>query len=104
VVKEAAQALTEGRYSVRLVHEVQVMSRKVTTLGVGAAREKLAGVLNRVIFGGERVVLTRHRRPVAAVVSVLDLEPLGQGPRGATSCPGRPESTWGPEVDKEHRA
>jgi prevent-host-death family protein len=82
VLKDAAQALTEGRYSVRLVHEVQVMSRKVTTLGVGAAREKLADVLNRVIFGGERVVLTRHRRPVAAVVSVLDLEALARAPAG----------------------
>jgi prevent-host-death family protein len=32
--------------------------------------------VNRVAFGGERVVLTRHGRRVAAVVPIEDLELL----------------------------
>ena len=34
--------------------------------------------VNRVAFGGERVVLTRHGRRVAAVVPIADLELLEQ--------------------------
>ena len=40
------------------------------------AREQLADILNRVAFKGDRVVLHRHGKNVAAVVSVEDLEIL----------------------------
>jgi prevent-host-death family protein len=40
------------------------------------ARKQLAGILNRVSVGGERVVLHRHGQDVAAVVPVQDLELL----------------------------
>lgn len=43
---------------------------------ISEARESFSTTINRVAFGGERVVLTRHGRRVAAVVPVEDLELL----------------------------
>ena len=40
------------------------------------AREKLADILNRVSMRGDRIVLHRHGKDVAAVVSVDDLRLL----------------------------
>lgn len=45
---------------------------------ISAARESFSTTVNRVAFGGERVVLTRHGRRVAAVVPIEDLELLEQ--------------------------
>lgn len=39
-------------------------------------REKFAESLNRVIFGGERVILERHGKAVAALISIQDLKRL----------------------------
>lgn len=41
---------------------------------ISEARESFSNTVNRVAFGGERVVLTRHGRRVAAVVPIEDLE------------------------------
>lgn len=41
---------------------------------ISEARESFSTTVNRVAFGGERVVLTRHGRRVAAVVPIEDLE------------------------------
>ena len=46
--------------------------------GISEARESFSTTVNRVAFGGERVVLTRHGRRVAAVVPIEDLELLEQ--------------------------
>jgi prevent-host-death family protein len=43
---------------------------------ISEARETFSTTINRVAFGHERVVLTRHGRRVAAVVPVEDLELL----------------------------
>ncbi len=43
---------------------------------VTQARAELAELVNRVGYGGERVVLTRHGRPLAALVPAADLEVL----------------------------
>jgi len=40
------------------------------------ARKQLAEVVNRVAYGKERVVLTRHGREVAALVPLEDLKLL----------------------------
>ncbi|WP_067828060.1 type II toxin-antitoxin system Phd/YefM family antitoxin [Actinomadura kijaniata] len=45
-------------------------------IAVTEARKVLADLINRVVYGGEEVVLTRHGRPVAALVSPEDLELL----------------------------
>ena len=39
-------------------------------------REKFAESLNRVVFGGERVILERHGKAVAALISIQDLRRL----------------------------
>lgn len=51
------------------------MSRKVTT---STARTEFADILNRAAYAGERVILHRHKKPVAAVVPIEDLEILEQ--------------------------
>lgn len=43
---------------------------------ISEARESFSSTVNRVAFGGERVVLTRHGKRVAAVVPIADLELL----------------------------
>jgi len=48
----------------------------MTRLPASKAREQLAEVLNRVAYGGERVVLERRGKGVAAVIPVEDLELL----------------------------
>ncbi|MBD3241738.1 MAG: type II toxin-antitoxin system prevent-host-death family antitoxin [Chitinivibrionales bacterium] len=42
-------------------------------LAVKEARRDFADLLNRVAYGGERVLIDRHGKPVAALVSVEDL-------------------------------
>ncbi len=43
------------------------------TVSVAKIRNNMADVLNRVAYGGERVVLERRGKGVAALVSVEDL-------------------------------
>ncbi len=43
---------------------------------VTQARAELAELVNRVVYGGERVVLTRHGKPLVALVSAADLRRL----------------------------
>jgi len=45
-------------------------------LSAAEARKELAETLNRVAFGGSRVVIHRRGRDVAALVSMEDLELL----------------------------
>jgi prevent-host-death family protein len=40
------------------------------------ARERLADILNEVVFRGRRVVLHRHGKNIAALIPVKDLEVL----------------------------
>lgn len=51
------------------------MPRKITT---STARTEFADILNRAAYAGERVILHRHKKPVAAVVPIEDLEILEQ--------------------------
>jgi prevent-host-death family protein len=43
---------------------------------VTQARAALADLINRVVYGSERVVVTRHGKPLVALVSAADLEKL----------------------------
>jgi prevent-host-death family protein len=45
----------------------------MTTLSIAEARNGLAEAINRVAYGGERVVFARRGKPVAALVSPADL-------------------------------
>ena len=46
---------------------------------VTQARAEFADLVNRVVYGGERVVVTRHGKPIVALVSAADLERLDSG-------------------------
>lgn len=48
----------------------------MTTLGVVEARRDFSKTINRVAFGGERILLERHGEHVAAVVPVEDVRLL----------------------------
>jgi prevent-host-death family protein len=43
---------------------------------VTQARAELADLINRVVYGSERVVVTRHGKPLVALVSAADLQLL----------------------------
>jgi prevent-host-death family protein len=45
-------------------------------LSVAEARTQLADVLSKVEYRYDRFVITRHGKPVAAIVPVMDLEAL----------------------------
>jgi prevent-host-death family protein len=45
-------------------------------LPASKARDQLADILNEVAFKGQRVILNRHGKDVAAIVSVEDLRLL----------------------------
>ncbi len=45
-------------------------------LPMNKARGRFAEILNRAAYGGERIILERRGKPVAAVVSMEDLENL----------------------------
>ncbi len=45
----------------------------MSRISVSEAREDLSETLNRVAYGHERVILHRHGKDVAAVVSMKDL-------------------------------
>ena len=45
----------------------------MTTLSIAEARNNLADAINRVSYGGERIVFARRGKPIAALVSPGDL-------------------------------
>lgn len=51
---------------------------------VTEARAQLSELINRVGFGKERIVLTRHGRPLVALVPAEILERLSEGDPAAT--------------------
>jgi prevent-host-death family protein len=53
------------------------MTREIS---VTQARAELADLVSRVGYSGERILLTRHGRPLAALVPVADLESLEKRP------------------------
>jgi prevent-host-death family protein len=50
----------------------------VTAVSVADARNDLAELLNRVAYGKERLVITRHGRELAAIVPMEDLHLAGR--------------------------
>jgi prevent-host-death family protein len=52
-------------------------SRRLARITTTDAREEMAELVNGVAFGGARIVLQRHGRNVAALVSIDDLKKLG---------------------------
>ena len=51
-------------------------SEKAMNVSIVQARANLSEVLNKAAYAGERVVLERHGKPAAAIVSMDDLKLL----------------------------
>ena len=49
---------------------------QVRTMSLSLARVRLSKCLNQVCFGGERIVVTSHGEPKAAIISIEDLHRL----------------------------
>ncbi len=47
-------------------------------VSIAKVRNNLADALNRAAYGGERIILERRGKPVAAIVSMEDLAVLEQ--------------------------
>ncbi|MBU7600887.1 type II toxin-antitoxin system Phd/YefM family antitoxin [Streptomyces sp. P38-E01] len=69
---------------------------------VTRARAEFADLINRVVYGDERVVVTRHGKPLIALVSAADLERLDAQAkdRAATDAPEAPESQEAAEQEE----
>ncbi len=52
-------------------------SRQIARIPTTDAREQLAELVNAVAYGGRRIILQRHGKDVAALVSMEDLRRLG---------------------------
>ena len=52
------------------------------TVGVAEAKAKLSELLRQVAYRGERIILQRRGKPVAALVPIKDLERVERETRG----------------------
>jgi len=91
------------------VRNVHSLWRMTTEIPVTQARDELAELINRVAYGHERIILTRHSKAVACLVPPEDLQQLesseGQAAIRLTST-GQPPgiSQPGPlRIAAEHR-
>lgn len=48
----------------------------MTTISMSEIRLKLSELANRVIYGGERVIVQKNNKPAFAIVSMEDMELL----------------------------
>jgi len=71
----ASRVAAEHQFGARVVAYL-LYTTYMSERRISEARESFSTTVNRVAFGGERVVLTRHGRRVAAVVPIEDLELL----------------------------
>ena len=55
-----------------------------TRVSIGTVKRDISELVNRVAYGGERIVLTSRGKPKAAIVSVEDYEYLENGGAGAS--------------------
>ncbi len=73
------------------------MAREVP---VTQARAELAELVSQVGYRGERIVLTRHGRALAALVPVEDLEALERPPAGIGFTLALPEAERPEQPDR----
>ncbi len=48
----------------------------MTEISIADLRKQIAEIVNRASYQGERIVLTRHHKPVGAIVPMEDFELL----------------------------
>lgn len=52
----------------------------MNTVGVAEAKKRFSEIMSRVAYNGDRFIIERHGKPMAALVSPEDLERLNQSP------------------------
>ena len=57
--------------------DTHMKTERLARIATSDAREELSELVNEVAYGGARIVLQRHGKDVAALVSLKDLERLG---------------------------
>src|SRR5438309_2999259 len=65
MIIEAIMYIMDARHTLR--------RRNSMNMGIAEIRTKMADALNRVVYQGERVVLERRGKGIAAIVSLEDL-------------------------------
>jgi prevent-host-death family protein len=68
----------EGTYSVQDVQNrrYSLWPTELPRFPITSARRRFAGLVNRVAYRGERVLLSRHGKPVAGLVPLSDMSRL----------------------------
>ena len=74
----------------------------MSDVGVTQLRDSIPGVVERVRYRGERVIVKRHGKPVMAIVSIEDLQVLQElEDRADIGAAERAESEPGPSIPWE---
>ena len=58
---------------VTIIDTKESMIMEVTDVGIAEARRDLSAIINRVVYGGERIILASRGKPKAAIISMEDL-------------------------------
>ena len=64
------------RYYIKKWYRISKKGDTMTTISMSEIRLKLSELANRVIYGGERVVVEKNNKPAFAMVSMEDMELL----------------------------
>jgi prevent-host-death family protein len=77
-----------------MLYKMYKTSDSIPRVSVSDARESFADLVNRVAYGGERIVVARHGRDLVGIVSMADVQRLAT--IGETASPGpRPTAPVG---------
>lgn len=74
-------------------------------IAAAAAKAKLAGLIDSVAYRGDQIIIERRGKPMAALVSIADLEliqerqPLSPDPKGALALLGLWKDVPEKEID-----
>jgi prevent-host-death family protein len=72
-------------------------TRMTETVSIGRVKRDISELVNRVAYGGERIILTSRGKPKAALVSITDYERLQE----QRSLEGLAQwHAWRPAVEK----
>lgn len=58
----------------------------MTDVSIAEARRDLSAIINRVVYGRERIILASRGRPKAAIISIEDLHKLEEMEKAAESA------------------
>ena len=81
-----------------------MLSHEIREVAIRAARRRFADLVNRVSYRGERTVLTRNGKRLAAVVPLRDLRKLLELETGEGSAEGASSESLGKRIARRMAA